>query len=461
MTDPKESRRLSDRLTRLVARSSLGGSPRVRLTLLEGDYNRAEALALRWVSDPADEPARTDALARLGRCRPDLDRARDELLKRVEQMDNELDRITPVRASMPWSGELQAVSQTASRATYFAAWANIYEGLLVGGSPGEGFRVARQGFRRLLGVGRSGSRPRTSRASRRRPPRGSRSGLAMAELSGGDARGEGGVPRPPGPKVHPTVRDWVDRWEVWALLRAGAGAEAEATARRPSTRLAPPFTPAKGSLCSRADPRACAGRRGPREHPGRPPKSQQADRLVVLGLRGLIRLGRPDLARQLLGGRDLSASAPPGALAHWLRGQAALHAAEAGRRVEGYAQAQAAFAAAQADPEAVRDEPLLDRRLSLRSGVVPLPAGRTRPARDAFRQAAEMQKAQGLPAADAEWMAIMADWSLADDPPAAPARADRGRGPALSALDTPTMPAPVALTRSSHGSAASWPTPRT
>ena len=39
-------------------------------------------------------------------------------------------------------------------------------------------------------------------------------------------------------------------------------------------------------------------------------------------------------------------------------------------------------------------------------------------ARDAFRKAAEEWKAQKLPEGDALWMALLVDWSLADDPPA-------------------------------------------
>ncbi len=39
-------------------------------------------------------------------------------------------------------------------------------------------------------------------------------------------------------------------------------------------------------------------------------------------------------------------------------------------------------------------------------------------ARDAFRKAAEEWKAQKLPEGDAQWMALLVDWTLADDPPA-------------------------------------------
>ena len=76
-------------------------------------------------------------------------------------------------------------------------------------------------------------------------------GLAVADLAGaGREEGKDVFRVLRDPKVHPTVRDWVDRWEVWTLLRAGEEAEAEATARTAVERLAPPFNPAKGALCS-------------------------------------------------------------------------------------------------------------------------------------------------------------------------------------------------------------------
>ena len=48
----------SPRLNRLIAARPGASSPRVRLTLLEGDYNRAEPLALKWVGNPAEKAAR-------------------------------------------------------------------------------------------------------------------------------------------------------------------------------------------------------------------------------------------------------------------------------------------------------------------------------------------------------------------------------------------------------------------
>ncbi len=76
VTEEKELADLTGRLNKLIAAHPAAGGPRVRLTMLEGDYNRAEPQALKWVGNPSDAAARSDALARLGKCRPELDRAR-------------------------------------------------------------------------------------------------------------------------------------------------------------------------------------------------------------------------------------------------------------------------------------------------------------------------------------------------------------------------------------------------
>jgi tetratricopeptide (TPR) repeat protein len=419
--DSKEGAELTDRLTRLISAHPSTATPRVRLTLLEGDYNRAEAEALKWVGDPSNGPARANAVARLGRCRPQLDRIRDDLLKQIEKLNNELGRLDNGPRRDALEREFEAIAQVANRATYFAGWANFYESLVtqLPAAASERLRVARQGFRRLLGI-----EPERFKSSDLEGLDGELTarialGLALVEMaSGGTENGNEVFQSLRGPSVNATVRDWVDRWQVWALSRAGLGAEAEATARSAVEGFVPPMTPAKGALCSmlvRGVPGAAAKTAG-RARAGAG-DVDQANRLVLLGLSGLIRLGRPDLARRLLGGRDLSAAAPPGVLAHWLRGQAALQAAEAGGSADAYTRAQAAFAAAQADPAAASDPVLIaDCRFGQAWCLFRL--GDLTAAREAFQQAANALKAQNAPAADAEWMALLTEWSLSDDPPA-------------------------------------------
>jgi tetratricopeptide (TPR) repeat protein len=415
VTEPKELADLSERLNRLIAAHATAGSPRVRLTLLEGDYNRAEPQALKWVGNPADLAARADALTRLGKCRPALDQARDELLKHVQRLDDQADNLDAGPRRDAVEAELRTVSQSANRAVYFASWANFYERLLSPAASGEGFRVARLGFRRLLGIEEEAPKAGDFEGLDAETTARMTLGLALSELADGHPESaRAAFVALHGPAVHPSVRDWVDRWQVWALLEANRGDDALSVAQAAIDRIAPPFAPAKAALCSLL----IRGVRSPQEGaagPGPARPDELKDRLAVLGLRGLIRLGRFDLARAGLGKRDLSAAAPPGALAHWLRGQAALNAAETGPGLgsERYSNALAAFTAALA----ASPEPALAADCRFGQAWCYYRSGDAAQARDAFRRVASELKAQGLPTADAEWMALLTEWSLADLPP--------------------------------------------
>jgi tetratricopeptide (TPR) repeat protein len=413
VAEAKELADLSERLNKLIAAHPTAGSPRVRLTVLEGEYNRAEPQALKWVGDPSDETARADALTRLGKCRPELDHARDELLDQVKRLDDEADRLDAGPRRDAVEAELRAVSQIASRAVYFASWANFYERLLSRDASGDGFRVARQGFRRLLGVEDEALKAGEFEGLDSETMARITLGLALSELADGhreNARAAFTALR--SPDVYTSVRDWVDRWQVWALLRDNQGDEAVSVAQAAIDRMAPPLAPAKAALCSllirgvRPTPEGADGSGVPR--PG-----ELLDRLAVLGIRGFIQLGRSDLARSQLGSRDLSAAAPPGAFSHWLRGQAMLSAAENGGGAERYSNALAAFTAALAE----KPDPALGAECRFGQAWCLFRLGETVQARDGFRQAASEWKALKLPSADAEWMALLTDWSLADDPP--------------------------------------------
>ena len=412
VTEDKELADLTGRLKKLIAAHPGADGQRVRLTLLEGDYNRAEPQALKWVGNPSDEAARSDALARLGKCRPELDRARDELLGQVKRLDEQADGLDAGPRRDAVEAELRMVSQSASRAVYFASWANFYERLVSPDARGEGFRVARQGFRRLLGVEDETLKADDFDGLDSETTARITLGFALSDLADGgreSARAAfAALRRAP---VHRSVRDWVDRWHVWALLRANQADEALSVAQAAIDGMAPPFAPSKAALCSLLIRGA-----GPVEEAavGAGPDRALGDRLAALGIRGFIQLGRSDLARSQLGSRDLSSAVSPGAFSNWLRGQAALGAAEAGAGADRYSNALAAFSAALAE----KPEPALSAECRFGQAWCLFRLGELAQARDAFRKAAEEWKAQKLPAADAEWMALLVDWSLADDPPA-------------------------------------------
>ncbi len=400
VTLPGELADLSARLNRLLVAHPGAGGTRVRLTLLEGDYNRSEPLALKWIGNPSEKAARVDALSRLGKCRPQLDQARDELLAAVKRLDDQADHLDAGLRRDAVEAELRTVSQSANRAVYFASWANFYERLLSPATSGEGFRVARLGFRRLLGVLDKSLTADDFDGLDAEISARIALGLALSEEADGQpdsARVAFRALR--GPEVHASVRDWVDRWQVWALLQANHGDEARSVAESAIERIAPPFAPAKAALCMLL----LQGVDNP----------DLKNRLAILGLRGLVRIGRSDLARAQLGSRDLSSVAPPDAFGHWLRGQAALSAGEKGSGAESYSNALAAFTNALA----ASPEPALGADCRFGQAWCHFRLGDAAQARDAFRQAASELKVLGLPTADAEWMALVTDWSIAEGPP--------------------------------------------
>ncbi len=334
--DAKEVADLTAKLTELLKVNPGASTPRVRLTLLEGDYNRAEAHALQWVGDPALAAARASALAELGRCRPELNQVRDELFKRIDRLNDDLARLDDGPRRDATERELQVVAQAASRATYFAAWANYYEALVTP-PPAvvvELLRTAQRGFRYLLGVEAGAIKADEMQGLDAELTARIALGLALVEMAGGELE--------TGKAIFARCRAEREcRGAGLGRPLAGVGALApRACVRRPRQRrstavdaMAPPLTPARGALCSmliRGLPAAAAETEP--FNPGAGGGAELVDRMTLLGLRGLIRLGRPDLARKLLAGRDLSRAGASGMLGQWLRGQLALHAAEAAGR---------------------------------------------------------------------------------------------------------------------------------
>ena len=350
---------------------------------------------------PGREGRPRDALSRLGKCRPQLDQARDELLKAVERLDDQADHLDAGLRRDAVEAELRTVSQTANRAVYFASWANFYERLLSPAATGEGFRVARLGFRRLLGIE---DRPLTAddfdgldaEINARITL-----GLALSELATGQpesARTAFRVLRPRcgsvgsrlgRPLASLGAAPGKSRWRAgYPLLRLRS-----IGSRRPSLRP-------RWLLCMLL-----------LQGVGSP---DLKDRLAILGLRGLVRIGRSDLARRSSAAETSRQLAAPDGFAHWLRGQAALSAAERGSGRPWLLKRTGRIHESRSRHR--RSRPWQRTAASARHGAISGWAIR-REHSDGFRHAASELKAQGLSAADAEWMAILADWSLADGPP--------------------------------------------
>ena len=201
-TDPKAVADLKSRLQSFLKDHPSANTIGVRITLGEGDYNRAEALALKWVADPSADAARAEALTILKTITPELNDLSAEGLKEVERGNKALEDARGGARIEQIDQALQRTAALAGRVTYFACWANYYRNLLQTDDDSDkaGFQAARLGFLRLLGIPPdAGARGRQPLASRQRDPGphppGSRTGGAGLGPSGRRGRLLHGPPR--------------------------------------------------------------------------------------------------------------------------------------------------------------------------------------------------------------------------------------------------------------------------
>jgi hypothetical protein len=153
--DKQRSAQILEKIQSLIQQVPQADTPALRVMLLQADYNQAETLAVRWISDPAEQQARDEAFEILQRIAPELNRFQ-------EQLNAQVDSLIDALADLPEGDQRDAVEQqfdrvqaAAGRATYFAGWANYYWGLVQGQGGQASIRLAREVFRRLLDIRRS------------------------------------------------------------------------------------------------------------------------------------------------------------------------------------------------------------------------------------------------------------------------------------------------------------------
>lgn len=391
---------LEGRLAKLLKAYPDADTRDLQVARLEDQFHQGELLALRWIDEPSDG-VREAALEILGRATPDLRRHRDELLDRVARGNEQLDRLGG-KANRRAELERRVLheSEVAGRATYYTGWAALYANWLgpAGVDGLAGFREARLCFKRLLGLEEDDlvNDPfdlRLDNASQARVLL----GLGLADLAIGNLdAGRDAFRVLRNGQTHPSVRDWLDFWEVAGLRRAGRTADARQLAERAVQALPRQATPGRAALCKLL---IRAGADTPELGP--------------IGLHGLVRMNQFDLARGLLRSNPVPPESVGGMLGLWVQGLERLNRAEINRDPTDYEAAAERFRKAAEHPEAGANRPLSAVCLYA-LGCCQLRLDQAGEASETLRKAVEAMKADGLAeVVDAEWMAAQAGYRLA------------------------------------------------
>ena len=140
------------RIETLIQAVPAANTAPLQVMLLQADYNRAESLLTAWMNDPQAESSRAEAQQILDRISPSLLQFDTELNKQAEALLARMDETPEGDALTALELEAKRVQGIASRAAYFAAWANYYRGLLTRAAAGaDPYLQARTIFRRIFG----------------------------------------------------------------------------------------------------------------------------------------------------------------------------------------------------------------------------------------------------------------------------------------------------------------------
>ncbi|MCU0878284.1 MAG: hypothetical protein MUF06_10915 [Pirellulaceae bacterium] len=127
--DPPRFAELQERVQKLLAERPEASTPAVQVVLLQAEYQRGEALVIRWLEEPTDTAPLAEARPIFERAGPQLVARHRELsaqseaaLTRLEEAKSEADRTAAEQ-------EATRLAVAAARAAYFAGWSNYYAGV--------------------------------------------------------------------------------------------------------------------------------------------------------------------------------------------------------------------------------------------------------------------------------------------------------------------------------------------
>lgn len=344
---------LQTKVDKLLADMPAARTPSIEVVLLQADYQRAEALMIRWLDEPADKTPLDEASDILRHITPLLISHQKDLTAAAEQAVEAIETSPTDPAKQ--AAEQQAARQQAiaSRAGYFAGWSSYYIGVarqnpLVAEAD---FIAARQQFCQVLDVTdeknyelvdvdslglESVWRSRTV------------IGLGLAELGlqrpAAAARVFGWLEHASSP---PMIRDQSAYWQVQGMLNAHLEREAAQLVEAQIDSFTGSASPGKNSLCIAAI-RAGASRGEA--------KGDEQQRLIEQGIRGLARMRQFETLDKLIDKHNLAALADSSSFyLTWLRGRQQFLAAEKTKADADFQAAAKTLTAALAHPQAQRD----------------------------------------------------------------------------------------------------------
>jgi hypothetical protein len=127
--DPPRFAALNERIQKLLAERPEASTPAVQVVLLQAEYQRGEALVIRWLEEPTDAAPLAEARPIFDRVGPQLVARHRELSSQSEAALNKLEEATSEANRAAAEQEATRLAVAAARAAYFAGWSNYYAGV--------------------------------------------------------------------------------------------------------------------------------------------------------------------------------------------------------------------------------------------------------------------------------------------------------------------------------------------
>jgi len=329
--DNERSRDILQRIQTLTQKVPQADTPSLQVMLLQADYNHAESLVTRWISNPAETQARDEASKILVRITPQLNKYQKELNAQVDELIDVVDDMEEGDQRSSKEKELSRIQAVAGRAAYFAGWSNYYRGLTKQPPAKGDFDLARETFRDLLEIDDDGYGQLDAEWLGLESEWRAKAliGLGLAEAATNSLEASRACfALLEHASVPPEIQDQAPYWYVQGLLNAGKYDEVKRYSEERVETYVGNATQGKVSLCASLVRAAYADRSGN--------AVAEKRRLGTIGLEGLVRLGEHRAAGQLMEKYDVKLDNAGGFFLCWMEGRRLLSRAEQDQKPDDY-----------------------------------------------------------------------------------------------------------------------------